>query len=103
MSQLLRDTLAEHRAEDLTFAGIGYATAGRLRDARGEDLSAVLGNGEVRRLEPPLGVERFLPYAKPATDRPALPSSNAPFASSQTPRRFRMRTPIVALDTVSLA
>ena len=58
MSQPLRDTLVRYLAEDPAFAGIGYATAHRLWDALGDDLSAVLGNGEIRRLEPVLGVER---------------------------------------------
>jgi hypothetical protein len=58
LSAVPRDVLVRHLAEDPAFAGIGYATAGRLWEAFGADLSAILGNGEIGRLEPLLGVER---------------------------------------------
>jgi exodeoxyribonuclease V alpha subunit len=51
-------TLVRHLAEDPAFEGIGYATAGRLWEAFGEDLYAILGNADVECLTQVLSAER---------------------------------------------
>ncbi|GEO99122.1 AAA family ATPase [Methylobacterium haplocladii] len=52
--------LARHLAEDPAFVGIGYATAGKLQAALGDDLPRALADGDVDALEPVLGIERGL-------------------------------------------
>lgn len=53
-----RTAVVRHLAEDPAFAGIGYATAGRLQVALGDDLPRVLGDGDVARLARVIGFER---------------------------------------------
>ena len=52
------ETLVQHLAEGEAFVGIGYATAGKLWEAFGAELYALLGNGDVGRLAEVLGTER---------------------------------------------
>lgn len=50
--------LVRHLAEDPAFVGIGYATAGKLQAALGDDLGRALADGDLVALEPILGIER---------------------------------------------
>ena len=52
------DTIVRHLAEDPAFEGIGYATAAKLREAFGDELSTLLGNGDVARLTAVLSEDR---------------------------------------------
>lgn len=51
-------TLVRHLADDPDFRGIGYATAGKLWTAFGQDLYSILGNGDPEPLTELLGAER---------------------------------------------
>lgn len=52
------ETIVRHLAEEPAFEGIGYATAAKLWKAFGDELYALLGNGDVARLTKVLGVDR---------------------------------------------
>lgn len=50
--------IVRHLAEEPAFVGIGFATAGRLAAALGDDLARSLADGDLEALEPILGAER---------------------------------------------
>jgi exodeoxyribonuclease V alpha subunit len=50
--------IVRHLAENPAFVGIGYATAGRLAAALGDDLARSLADGDLDALIPILGAER---------------------------------------------
>jgi len=66
-----QNALVRHLAEDPTFPGIGYATASRLQVALGDDLSRVLGEGDVPRLAQVIGIERAEVLVEAWRDRQA--------------------------------
>lgn len=53
-----KTAIVRHLAENPAFVGIGYATAGRLAAALGDDLARALAEGDFAALTPILGAER---------------------------------------------
>ncbi|WP_407165984.1 helix-hairpin-helix domain-containing protein [Bradyrhizobium sp. ORS 111] len=52
------EIIVRHLAEDPAFEGVGYATAAKLWKAFGDELYALLGNGDIARLTEVLGADR---------------------------------------------